>query len=44
MTETTILGKHHAIATLRLEPRESPALRRLLAAAIAGFVALALLV
>jgi hypothetical protein len=39
MIDTTILGKQHAIQTLRLEPRSSSSSRQLVAAAIFAVLA-----
>jgi hypothetical protein len=44
MIETTILGKQNAIETLHLEPRSSPTARKVIAAAIVTFLALAVFV
>ena len=43
MLDTTILGKRHALGTLHVEPRESGTARKVIAAAIAAFLAIAML-
>jgi hypothetical protein len=43
MLDTTILGKRHALGTLHVEPRESGTTRKVIAAAIAAFLAIAVL-